>query len=74
MNKIKNAARFIFSRAQKILLPAGLFFAYIFGVGLMALISRFSAVFTRETDTAKDTFWKPAEGYSADIPDAGEQS
>jgi len=74
MDRIRKITRFIFRCVQKILLPAGLFSAYIFGIGLMAVVSRLFAVFTRETETVKDTFWKPAKGYSADISDAGEQS
>lgn len=61
----------VFRAAQRALLPPCLLFAYVFGIGPMALAWRLAALFRRR-GPEPGTFWRPAEGYGPE--DAETQS
>jgi hypothetical protein len=61
--------------SQAVLLPAGLFVLYFFGLGFTwALAKLLGAELLRDPDPDAKSFWNTAEGYEPDPEDCLRQS
>ncbi|MCX5792307.1 MAG: hypothetical protein NTY45_08870 [Elusimicrobia bacterium] len=68
MDKLKKFTRAVFLAAQRALVPACLFIAYVFAVGAMAALDRIFHFQPRKRP-GKSSYWQPAQ--SAFTPDGG---
>ncbi|HNW44494.1 MAG TPA: hypothetical protein PKI19_08310 [Elusimicrobiales bacterium] len=73
MDKFRKAGRALYLAVQKTIVVSALFFAYFFGIGLMAALSRVFSFLPRQA-AGKDSFWAETDRSNCGGSDAAEQS
>jgi hypothetical protein len=73
MDKFRKAGKALYLAVQRALVTAALFFAYLFGIGLMAALSRIFN-FQPRRPVGKESFWEEQAQSGCGESDAAEQS